>query len=75
MKRRAQPIESLTFAGMETAVEEQAKAAGEYSGEQLTARMLEPLADISRKSGCIERDSPLFFGIVDATLFQSLDLG
>ena len=36
MKRTSKPVESHIFAGMETAVEEQAQAAAVYSGEELT---------------------------------------
>ena len=67
--RKAKLIQSHTFAGMETAVTEQAQAAGEYQAEELTAKLLEPLGDINRKAGKIERESPLFYGKVEQTLF------
>jgi hypothetical protein len=59
---RRKPVESHTFAGMEQAAAEQSKAAALYTAEELTARMLEPLGDISRKSGEMERNGPLFVG-------------
>lgn len=66
MKRR--PVESHTFSGMETAVEEQSKAAALYTAEELSAKMLEPLGSISRKSGEMERNAPLFYGTGDNRL-------
>lgn len=65
MKRRPKPVQSHTFAGMETAVAEQLHAAAVQAGEDLTAQMLEPLADISARAGEMERKSPLFFGTGD----------
>ena len=62
---RPKPVESHTFPGMETAVEEHSAAVAEYSGEQLTAELQKPAADISRKAGEMERESPLFFGTGD----------
>ena len=67
--RKAKPIESHTFAGMETAVQEQSQAAAAMQAEELTAKMREPLDDISHRAGDIERNSPLFFGQVHPTLF------
>jgi len=67
--RKAKLIQSHTFAGMETAVTEQAQAAGEYQAEELTAKMREPLGDINHRAGSMENDSPLFFGKVNPTLF------
>lgn len=56
--------------GMELAVMEQEEAASEYSGQELTRAMREPLADISERAGRIERSAPLFFGTGDnPTLF------
>jgi hypothetical protein len=69
---RRRPVESLTFAGMETAVEEQTAAAGVYTAGELTAKMLEPLGDVSRKAEELELNSPLFYGQVHPTLFQDL---
>ena len=63
MKRR--PVESHTLPGMACDVEAQAKAAGEYKAEELTAAMLEPLGDVSHAAGEMERRSPLFFGTGD----------
>ena len=60
MRRR--PVASHTFAGMEAVVEQQATAAALYSAEELSARMLEPLANVSRKAGDMERNAPLFHG-------------
>ena len=62
---KTKPVESHTFPGMETAVEEHSAAVAEYSGEQLTAELQKPAADISRKAGEMERESPLFFGTGD----------
>ena len=67
--RKAKPVESHTFAGMEQAVQLQAQAAGEKQAEELTAKMREPLADINHRTGSMENDSPLFFGKVNPTLF------
>ena len=69
MAKRIKPVESHIFAGMETAVEEQAQAAAEYSGQELTAKLLEPLGSIDSKAARMEEDSPLFFGKVNPTLF------
>ena len=61
MKR--QPIiESHTLPGMAEDVDRQAESAAELSGEELTAKLREPLADISKRTGKLEKDSPLFFG-------------
>ena len=60
--RKRRPVESHTFAGMETAVELQAAAAGELQAEEMTAKLLEPLGDINSRTGKMERESPLFFG-------------
>ena len=69
MRRKPRPVESHTFAGMETAVTEQAAAAGEYQAEELTAKLREPLGNINHRAGSMENDSPLFFGKVHQTLF------
>lgn len=69
MRKQPRQVESHTFAGMETAVAEQAIAAGEYQGEELSAMMRRPLKDVSARAGEIERESPLFFGTVHPTLF------
>ena len=69
--RKAKPVESHTFAGMETAVEKQAAAAGELQAEELTARMREPLGNINHRAASMEEDSPLFFGKVNPTLFDA----
>lgn len=69
MRTKPRPVESHIFAGMETAVAEQAQAAAVTQGEELTARMLEARPSISAKAGAIENDSPLFFGKVNPTLF------
>ena len=68
-KPAGDPIHLLTFAGMEAAVEAQAQAAAVYSGQELTAKLLEPLGSIDSKAARMEEDSPLFFGKVNATLF------
>ena len=69
MRTKRRPVESHTFAGMEAAVTEQAQAAAAYQGEELTAKMLEPLADVSKAAGEMEQKSPLFFGAIHPTLF------
>ena len=61
--------ESLTFDGMETAVTEQSAAAGVYTAEELTKRMVEARPSIDKKTRAIEMDSPLFFGTIHPTLF------
>lgn len=67
--KKPRPVESHTFAGMEAAVEEQAAAAAVYQGEELTAKMREPLANIDKATGDMEQNSPLFFGALHPTLF------
>jgi hypothetical protein len=67
--RRSKPVESHTFAGMETAVTEQSEAAALYSAEELTAKLLEPRKSIDAKTQAIEMDSPLFYGTIHPTLF------
>ena len=62
MKRSARPVESHTFAGMETAVTAQAEAAALYTAEELTKRLLEDRQSIDRATGEMERHSPLFHG-------------
>lgn len=56
------PADSQVFAGMDGAVTAQDEAAAVYAGEELTAKLLEPLGDISKRAGRIEREAPLFFG-------------
>ena len=67
--RRVKPVESHTFAGMETAVREQDQAAAQYQGEELTGKLLEPLGNINARAGKMEEESPLFYGKVNPTLF------
>ena len=67
--KRSKPVESHTFAGMETAVELQSKAAAAKQAEELTAKLREPLGNINHRAGSMENDSPLFFGKVNQTLF------
>ena len=67
--RKAKPDESRTFAGMEAAVSEQAQAAAKLEAETLTARMLEPRPSIEAAAGKMESDSPLFYGVINPTLF------
>ena len=69
MKRTVKPVESHIFAGMETAVEAQAQAAAEYSGEELTKRMLEARPSIDGRTGQMEENAPLFYGKINPTLF------
>jgi len=60
----------LSFAGMETADEDRAAASGIATAEELSALMRTPKADISGRSGRMEREAPLFFGTGDnPTLF------
>ena len=68
MKTR-RPVESLTFDGMAQAVDAQAQAAAEYSGEQLTAKLTEPLASIDKAAARMELEAPLFYGTIHPTLF------
>jgi hypothetical protein len=67
MRRR--PVESHTFAGMETAVEEQSKAAAIQTAADLTAKLLEPRPSIDAAAGRMEQDAPLFYGTIHRTLF------
>ena len=69
MRKQRKPVESHTFAGMASAVAAQAQAAGEKHAEELSAKLLEPLGNINHRAGELERDSPLFFGKVQPTLF------
>jgi hypothetical protein len=63
------PVHIMTFAGMETAVADQATAAAEYTGQELTRRLLEPRKSIDARTQAIENDSPLFYGVINPTLF------
>ena len=67
--RKAKPVQSCTFAGMEAAVSEQAESAAKLEAETLTARMIEPRPSIEAAAGKIESDSPLFYGTIHPTLF------
>ena len=68
-KTKSKPVESHIFSGMASAVAHQAQAAGEKQAEELSAKLLEPLGNINHRAGELERDSPLFFGKVQPTLF------
>ena len=68
--KRSKPVESHIFDGMAEAVQLQSEAAGEYQAEELTAKLLEPLGNINERAGKIERESPLFYGKVERTLFD-----
>ena len=65
MRKTSKLVASHTFTGMETAVEEQSKAAALYTAEELTKRLLEPGPSIDKKSGEMERNAPLFHGTGD----------
>jgi hypothetical protein len=63
-------LHTYTLPGFETVTELRADAAAIQHGEELTTAMRQPLKDVSRMVGKIERDSPLFFGLGDnPTLF------
>ena len=66
---KLRPVVSCTFAGMEAAVSEQAQAAAKLEAETLTARMIEPRPSIEAAAGKMESDSPLFYGVINPTLF------
>lgn len=66
---KPRPVESHVFAGMEQAVEAQAEAAAVQTAAELTARLVEDRPSIDAKAGKMERDSPLFYGIIEPTLF------
>lgn len=68
-RKQARPVESHDLPGFTVAIREQAEAAAQYQGEELTAKLLEPLGNISHRAGDMENDSPLFFGKVNPTLF------
>ena len=56
--------------GMETSDADRLAALGVAQAAELTAELRKPLADVSKKAGDIERNSPLFFGQGDnPTLF------
>ena len=59
----------LSFAGMETADQDRAEALAVAQAEELSAELRRPLKDISRKAGQMERESPLFYGQINPTLF------
>ncbi len=63
--RKIKPVESHTFAGMESAVSLQQEAAAVYTAEELTKRLLEPGQSISKRAGEMERNAPLFHGTGD----------
>ena len=66
---KPRPVVSCTFAGMEAAVSEQAESAAKLEAETLTARMIEPRPSIDAAAGKMESDSPLFYGVINPTLF------
>ena len=66
---KPRPVVSCTFAGMEAAVSEQAQAAAKLEAETLTAKMIEPRPSIDAAAGKMESDSPLFYGVINPTLF------
>ena len=65
MRVKTQKIESHVLDGMSQHIEAQAEAVAELSGEELTAKLREPKADVSAKAGNMERNAPLFFGTGD----------
>lgn len=69
MRRQLRPVESHDLPGMTDAIRSQEAAAAEYRGEELTAELVQPLGDISKKTGDMERNSPLFAGTLQPTLF------
>lgn len=52
----------LPLPGMESADTDRVDAAATAQGDELTAKMREPLRDVSAMTGRMERDAPLFFG-------------
>lgn len=63
-------MKGLSLPGMETADSDREQAGAVAMGEELTAMMRQPLKDVSRMAGKIERDSPLFYDTGDCpTLF------
>lgn len=50
------------FAVMGDVAKDRAEARAEAEGQELTAIMRKPKADISTKAGKLERESPLFYG-------------
>lgn len=64
MKRSQQEAEkwSQFFEVMGNVAGDRAEARGIAEGQELTAELLKPKADISSKAGRLERESPLFFG-------------
>jgi hypothetical protein len=54
---------------METADQDRAEALAVAQAEELSAELRRPLKDISRKAGQMERESPLFYGQINPTLF------
>ena len=67
-RRRPAPIrpeDSLCILGMESADRDRAQAQAIQTGEDLTAELRRPKADISAAAGNIERNAPLFFGTGD----------
>lgn len=62
------PVHLLGIPGIDLIAAENARLVSE--AEELTEQMRRPLDDISQKTGRMEADSPLFYGKVNATLFE-----
>lgn len=56
------PEDSLALPGMEHVDDEMKSERGLFQAQELTDKMKEPIADISKASGEMERNSPLFAG-------------
>jgi hypothetical protein len=69
VRRKVGPVHSHVFEGMEDHVTAQAMAAAEFKADELTAKMREPLGDVSGRAAEIEMNAPLFFGVIHPTLF------
>jgi len=64
------PLHTYTLPGFQDVLGTREQAKAEAIGEELTARMRQPIKNISHKAGNIERDAPLFYGTCDnPTLF------
>ena len=54
------PVHLLSIPGLDEVAAAHARNVAE--AEELTAQMRQPLADVSKRAGEMERKSPLFFG-------------
>ena len=61
-KKNPVHLQSETLPGMESAPAERETAKGLAQTAELSAELLRPLGNVSKKAGRMEREAPLFFG-------------